>query len=222
MEATHYDFKATRAKLMPDTKSYNRILFTSSRKRSATLSKKDGVDWLYTFGNVIKILESCSKICNNDGKEVPLTEEIKEGLLKDVAIANSRALRTLGVARKRLEVGDHLEGVKDEVHAVEESGLTFYGYLGLRDQLRDRVQEAVEVLTKKAGVIVRMITGDNYDTAVAIARECGILDNVSITSIHKDVAIMAGHEFYDRVGGKALYAGSVKKRNKSCKEIVKL
>jgi len=207
MEACQYDFKAIRAKLMPDTKSYNRILFTSSRKRSTTLLKKDGVDWLYTFGNVIKILEACSKICDKNGEEVPLTEEIKEELLKDIAIANSRALRTLGVAKKKLESGefgeDHLEGVKDEIHAVEESGLTFCGYLGLRDQLRDRVQEAVEILTKKAGVTVRMVTGDNYDTAVAIAKECGILDNISISSMHKNAA-MTGHEFHDRVGGKVL------------------
>lgn len=207
MEASHYDYRAVRTRLMPDSKSYNRILFTSSRKRSATLLKKDGDDWLYTFGNVMKILESCSKIISKDGEEVPLTEEIKEALLKDVATANSRALRTLGVARKKLAPGefgdDHLEGIKDEVHSVEEEGLTFYGYLGLRDQLRDRVLEAVSILTKKAGVTVRMVTGDNYDTAVAIAKECGILDNIPISSMHKDVA-MTGHEFYDRVGGKAL------------------
>lgn len=207
MEAAHYDYRAVRNRLMPDTKSYNRILFTSSRKRSATLLKKDGVDWLYTFGNVIKILECCSKICDKNGEEVPLTEEIKELLQKDIATANSRALRTLGMARKKLgaeEFGeDHLEGVKDEVHAVEESGLTFYGYLGLRDQLRDKVLDAVNILTKKAGVTVRMVTGDNYDTAVAIAKECGILENIPITAMHKDVA-MTGHDFYDRVGGKVL------------------
>lgn len=204
LEASQYDYNGIRKRLMPDSHSYDRILFTSSRKKSSTLLKKDGTDWLYTFGNVMKILESCSKVFNREGKEVALTEDIKRDLLDDITKANTRALRTLGVALKRLAPGecgeDHLDTIKDETYAVEEGGLTFIGYLGLRDQLRDRVLEAVTILTKKAGVTVRMVTGDNYETAVAIAKECGIIDQ-SATGTEKDVA-MTGFDFYERVGGK--------------------
>ena len=61
--------------------------------------------------------------------------------------------------------------------------------------------EAVTILTKKAGVTVRMVTGDNFETAVAIAKECGIIDT-SVTVLEKDMA-MTGIDFYERVGGKA-------------------
>ena len=92
---------------MPDANSYKRIVFTSLRKKSATLLKKDRTDWLYTFGNVMKILESCSKIYNREGKEVPLTQEIKDKLLADISAANVRTLRTLGVARNSLRPGQY-------------------------------------------------------------------------------------------------------------------
>lgn len=206
LETCHYDYNEVRRKLMPDSKSYDRILFTSSRKKSATLLKKNGTDWLYTFGNVMKILDACSKVIDKDGNEVPLSETIKKSLTNDITTANTRALRTLGVARKRLAPGecgdDHLNTLQGEIYEVEEGGLTFVGYLGLRDQLRDRVLEAVTILTKKAGVTVRMVTGDNYETAVAIAKECGIIDQ-NVSSSEKDVA-MTGFDFYERVGGKTL------------------
>ena len=203
LKASEYDYNQVRAKLMADSNSYDRILFTSLRKKSSTLLKKNGTDWLYTFGNVIKILESCSKIYSKNGEEIPLTPEILENLKQDISKANVRALRTLGVARKQLKPGefgeDHLE-CKGEVYAVEEQGLTFFGYLGLRDQLRERVMDAVTILTKKAGVTVRMVTGDNYETAVAIAKECGIID-LNTEVANNDIA-MTGIDFYERVGGK--------------------
>eukprot|EP01022_Parablepharisma_sp_SALTPOND_P018450 TRINITY_DN3012_c5_g1_i1.p1 TRINITY_DN3012_c5_g1~~TRINITY_DN3012_c5_g1_i1.p1 ORF type:complete len:700 (+),score=94.00 TRINITY_DN3012_c5_g1_i1:5267-7366(+) len=207
LEKCKYDYKAIRTKLMPDTKSYERILFTSARKKSATILKKDGTDWLYTFGNVIKILEACSKVYIREGEEVPLTPELREKLGRDISAANVRALRTLGVARKELAPGEgganHLETIKEEVYKVEESGLTFVGYLGLRDQLRDRVVEAVDILSHKSGVSIRMVTGDNYETAIAIAKECGIIDRNAPMPIDPDMA-MTGITFYERVGGKVL------------------
>jgi len=206
LEVCHYDYNKVRRKLMPNSKSYDRILFTSFRKKSATLLKKNGTDWLYTFGNVIKILEACSKILDRNGNEVLITESIKEDLINDIKIANTRALRTLGMARKRLAPGecgdDHLNTIRHEVYEVEEEGLTFVGYLGLRDQLREGVQDAVSILTKKAGITVRMVTGDNYETAIAIAKECGIIDP-STTISEKNMA-MTGFDFYERVGGKTL------------------
>jgi hypothetical protein len=53
-------------------------------------------------------------------------------------------------------------------------GLTFYGVIGIKDPLRPDVKEAVEQC-HRAGIIVRMVTGDNSTTAAAIAKECGIL-----------------------------------------------
>lgn len=63
------------------------------------------------------------------------------------------------------------------------------------DVLRDGVGEAVQVC-KNAGVNVKMITGDNKLTAVAIARNCRILDNIDV-----DEAVLEGREFMEIIEG---------------------
>ncbi len=198
--------EAVTAPLIDGRKAYKQLTFTSTRKRSATLLKKGDQDMLFTFGNVIKILECCTHIYIN-GQEVPLTPEIDGSLRECIKKANGRTLRTLGIARKKLAPGEGwdygLETNKDDVHEVEQKGLTFIGYIGLRDTLRPGVKEAVDILTHRSGITVRMVTGDNFDTAVAIAKECGILNPDSPEVLDKDVA-MAGIDFYERVGGKTL------------------
>ena len=57
---------------------------------------------------------------------------------------------------------------------VLENGVTFLGLVGIEDPLRETVPPAI-VTCNKAGVDVRMITGDNIDTAIAISKQCGIL-----------------------------------------------
>jgi magnesium-transporting ATPase (P-type) len=59
-----------------------------------------------------------------------------------------------------------------------EQGLTFYGVLGIKDPLRPDVKQAVADC-HRAGINVRMVTGDNVTTARAIARECGIIKSDS-------------------------------------------
>lgn len=77
---------------------------------------------------------------------------------------------------------------------VELNGLVCLGILGIRDIIRPEVPDAVKVC-QKAGIKVRMVTGDNKVTALAIAKECQI-----ISRDHKD-SVMEGPEFYRRVGG---------------------
>ena len=164
--------------------------------------KKDGQDWLFTFGNVERILNSSSTIYVEDEAQhgVEMTNELYEEISSIVSTANHKSLRTLGIARKRLfpnEVEEHLEGGGDEVYPVEQSGLTFLGIVALKDPLRKDVKEAVRVM-RGAGITVRMVTGDTRDTAVAIARECGILHDHRVTN-----AVALGDEFYKAVGGLA-------------------
>lgn len=69
--------------------------------------------------------------------------------------------------------------------------------VGIRDTIRKEVPDAV-LKCKKAGITVRMVTGDNKMTALAIAKECFIID--SITNIEPD-SVMEGKDFWDRMGG---------------------
>ena len=123
---------------------------------------------------------------------------------------SNRALRVLGFAYKKIDpdagsitktltmalmtiVLLDLES-KDQynVHNIEKSGLVFCAFVGIRDPLRDGVEDTVRKC-KDAGIKVRMITGDNKITAREIARECGILDSKSL--------IMEGEEFMNAIGG---------------------
>lgn len=71
--------------------------------------------------------------------------------------------------------------------------------VGIKDPLRDEIPHAVEQC-KKAGVRVRMITGDNAETAKAIAKEAGILEE-SWQPSQGDLSVMTGAEFRVYVGG---------------------
>lgn len=66
-----------------------------------------------------------------------------------------------------------------DVFDIEKSDLTFIGVFGIMDVLREGVETAVKVCLS-AGVRVRMVTGDNINTAVAIGRNCGIITDDDI------------------------------------------
>ena len=83
--------------------------------------------------------------------------------LDGVMALASRAMRTLAFAHREITGGDE-----------SETGLVWDGYVGIRDQLRDHIGDSVAAC-QRAGIRVRMVTGDNPETARAIAQEAGIL-----------------------------------------------
>jgi len=87
---------------------------------------------------------------------------------------------------------------KDGVlHEIEMTGFTLIAIVGIRDIIRKEVPDAVAVC-QKAGIMVRMVTGDNKITAMAIAKECNIIN--ANTGIDND-SVMEGPDFYERMGG---------------------
>jgi Ca2+ transporting ATPase len=80
---------------------------------------------------------------------------------------------------------------------IEESDFTLICIAGIKDIIREEVPDAVKQCNR-AGVRVRMVTGDNKITAIAIAKECGIMDE---GDENEDFVCMEGPEFYNYVGG---------------------
>ena len=106
-----------------------------------------------------------------NGKAVNLTKTEREQILKTNEELANQALRVLAIAYKDLPT------VKTEHDAEElESDLIFIGLAGMIDPPRDEAKGAIE-LCRKAGIKTVMITGDHKLTAVAIAKELGIMDD---------------------------------------------
>ncbi len=190
-----------------------RFQFTSRRKRMSTiLTKVEDNEFGYDKRLHIKgaaeiVLASCSHYLNDKGERVSLTPEIKEHIIKNVIEEYAKgALRTICMAYKDLKPEEgglgHDDDSEDGVSKVVENFLTCICILGIRDIIRPEVPEAVEKC-QNAGIRVRMVTGDNKVTALAIAKECNIITE------QKDDSVMEGTEFYERVGG--LYCSTCNK-----------
>jgi len=160
--------------------------FTSDRKRmSCIVHRDDGTFYLYVKGGSEQILPLCKNEIQADGTEAPISDErrtVIEGNIKSFA---NEANRTIGIAYAKLDVTSLPEDEPD-------TPLTWLSVVGIQDPLRPEVVEAVRKC-QHAGVVVRMCTGDNIDTAIAISKQCGIYNRA-----RGDIAL-TGKEFRNMV-----------------------
>lgn len=143
--------------------------FHSSTRRMTTVHRKsDGQHFAALKGAPAVVLDACSNYRNAAGNEVPL-EKIAFAEFRSVneRMAND-ALRVLGLAVKHLDT--RAKSYSDE---ALESGYTFLGFVGMIDPPRPGVAEAI-LRAKIAGIRTVMLTGDQLNTGIAIARELGL------------------------------------------------
>jgi Ca2+-transporting ATPase len=142
--------------------------FNSVKKKMAVLvSLPDGKHRWYTKGASEIIVQMCDMMIDGDGNSVPLSEAQRKNVLGTINSFASDALRTLCLAYKE---GDDFSDDTDS----PTGGFTLISIFGIKDPVRPGVKDAVKACMS-AGIIVRMVTGDNINTAKAIAKECGIL-----------------------------------------------
>lgn len=155
--------------------------FTSNTKRMTTVIEKNNEYVLLSKGAPEVLLELCSYVQKSDGI-VPITNEIKNEILAEIEKLQVKSMRTLGFAYKEIylscEESEAALTVESEDIDIEseEKNLVFGGFVGIRDPLRHDVIESVYI-ANKAGVSVKMLTGDNINTARAIGEELGLLKN---------------------------------------------
>eukprot|EP01111_Echinosteliopsis_oligospora_P005677 TRINITY_DN191_c0_g1_i4.p1 TRINITY_DN191_c0_g1~~TRINITY_DN191_c0_g1_i4.p1 ORF type:complete len:737 (-),score=213.28 TRINITY_DN191_c0_g1_i4:677-2887(-) len=150
--------------------------FSSEKKMMSTVVRLNGDKGkfrVYCKGASEMVLETSSSLLNKDGQTSELDENTKKELTDKIEEYASAGLRTIGLAYKDIESEANWE---EEDSVV--SDLVFIGIAGIKDPLRKEVPDAVKKC-KEAGIIVRMITGDNLLTAKHIAKECGILTEPS-------------------------------------------
>ncbi|HIE17934.1 MAG TPA: HAD family hydrolase, partial [Dehalococcoidia bacterium] len=154
------------------------VPFSSETKRMITVHQTPQDNIAYSKGAPEVILGSCSYLYKN-GQESELTCEERKEILSVAQEMAANALRVLGVAYKRLP---QAKGVSTEV----EQNMVFVGLVGMIDPPREEVKNAVR-LCDQAGIKSVMITGDHKLTAVAIAKELGLLkEGVAFTGAEID------------------------------------
>ncbi|KAF2588128.1 hypothetical protein F2Q70_00041400 [Brassica cretica] len=144
--------------------------FNSTKKRMGVVIElpEGGRVRAHTKGASEIVLAACQNVINSSGEAVPLDEESIKYLNVTINEFANEALRTLCLAYMDIENGFSAD------EGIPASGFTCIGIVGIKDPVRPGVRESVE-LCRRAGIMVRMVTGDNINTAKAIARECGIL-----------------------------------------------
>jgi Ca2+-transporting ATPase len=143
--------------------------FHASTKRMTTLHRKlDGQHFAALKGAPAVVLDACSNYRDAAGKTIPFDDDAFARFIAANEQMANRALRVLALAIKHFET--------DTEHLSEkalESGYTFVGLVGMIDPPRPGVAEAIQ-RAKTAGIRTVMLTGDQLNTGIAIARELGL------------------------------------------------
>ena len=175
------------------------IPFDSERKLMSTVNNTNQGLFVYTKGGVDEILSKCSKIYL-DNQEMALSAE-NINYIKQVNEEMAKgALRVLAMAYKRVDKVP----TRNEMNNLE-SELVYIGMVGMIDPARPEAKEAVEKC-KTAGIKPVMITGDHKVTAMAIAKDIGILENESEAITGSELEKMPQEELEKNVKNYSVYA----------------
>ena len=155
--------------------------FDSSRKMMSTVHDLGGSFVQYTKGAPDEILKCCTHYYA-DGAAVPMTDAKRAEILAANKAMADKALRVLAAGKR-----DWAEKPADNTPEYLEQALCFVGLTGMIDPVRPEVKAAI-AQCRSAGIRPVMITGDHKDTAVAIAKELGIItdDSQAITGAELD------------------------------------
>ena len=175
-EAALVNFGAANGQIKPELENEQpRVAeapFDSMRKMMSTVHKCGDSYIQYTKGAPDEVLKCCTSYLDS-GEVLPLTDEKRQEILSVNHAMADRALRVLAAAERRWDALP-----EDCSPANLEHELCFIGLTGMIDPVRPEVKAAIDEC-RRAGIRPIMITGDHKDTAVAIARELGIIDNAS-------------------------------------------
>uniref|UniRef100_A0A383WGV1 Calcium-transporting ATPase n=1 Tax=Tetradesmus obliquus TaxID=3088 RepID=A0A383WGV1_TETOB len=173
--------------------------FTSAKKMASVLLRtspdsllllnKGAAEWVLAKCSSIAVTDSSGKMSSQ-----PLDDASRAQLMDTVVGMASRGLRCICLASRELPAEDAARAVNFfEDSANLDVNMTALAVVGIKDPVRAEVPAAVATC-QKAGIVVRMVTGDNIHTARHIARECGILSQDGIALEGPDFRNMPIHD----------------------------
>uniref|UniRef100_A0A8C1NC83 Calcium-transporting ATPase n=1 Tax=Cyprinus carpio TaxID=7962 RepID=A0A8C1NC83_CYPCA len=185
------DYQAIRNEY-PEEKIYKVYTFNSVRKSMSTVLKnRDGSYRMFSKGASEILLRKCCQVLTANGEAKVFRPIDRDDMVKKVIEAMaSEGLRTICLAYRDFPVSDGEPDWDNEADIL--TGLTCICVVGIEDPVRPEVPDAIQKC-QQAGITVRMVTGDNINTARAIATKCGILH------IGDDFLCIEGKEFNRRI-----------------------
>ena len=202
-EAALVNFGAANGQIKPELeKTQPRAAeapFDSMRKMMSTVHKCGDSYIQYTKGAPDEVLKCCTDYLDN-GEVLPLTEEKRREILSVNHAMADRALRVLAAAERRWDALP-----EDCSPGNLEQELCFIGLTGMIDPVRPEVKSAIDEC-RRAGIRPIMITGDHKDTAVAIARELGIINDASQAIEGRELNRLSDNELDEVIDKYSVYA----------------
>ena len=172
--------------------------FDSSRKMMSTVHKTENGFVQYTKGAPDVVLALCTT-AYLDGKMVPMTDEIRQAIVDSNKAMADKALRVLCAAMRTYK-----EQPSNEAEELEQE-LCYIGLAGMIDPVRPEVVDAIKEC-KMAGIRPIMITGDHKDTAVAIAKQLGIIDENHRAITGMELNALSDEELDEQIENYSVYA----------------
>ncbi|KAG0463127.1 hypothetical protein HPP92_021603 [Vanilla planifolia] len=149
--------------------------FNSEKKRGGVAINVEGSEvHIHWKGAAEIVLASCTRWLDSNGQTQDMTPRQMDVFRKSIEEMAAVSLRCVALAFRFYEMESIPGADERDSWALPENDLILLGIVGIKDPCRPGVKDAVELCTN-AGVKVRMVTGDNLQTAKAIALECGIL-----------------------------------------------
>lgn len=173
--------------------------FDSMRKMMSTVHTAGDGFIQYTKGAPDEVLRRCTHYEEN-GQWLPLTEEKQQEILAANKTMADKALRVLAAAARRWPTRP-----ADNTPEFLEQELCFLGLVGMIDPVRPEVKQAIEECGL-AGIRPIMITGDHKDTAVAIAKELGIIIDSNEALTGADLNPMTDEQLENAIDHYSVYA----------------
>ncbi|PUZ48775.1 hypothetical protein GQ55_7G273800 [Panicum hallii var. hallii] len=168
-----------------ETRSKSSILhvfpFNSEKKRGGVAVHLGGPEvHIHWKGAAEIMLDSCTSWLDTDGSKHSMTPEKVAEFKKFIEDMATASLRCVAFAYRTYEMDDVPNEDQRDEWQLPEDNLIMLGIVGIKDPCRPGVRDSVR-LCQAAGIKVRMVTGDNLQTARAIALECGILDDPNVS-----------------------------------------
>nr|XP_060619157.1 plasma membrane calcium-transporting ATPase 3 isoform X4 [Anolis sagrei ordinatus] len=184
------DYQPVREQI-PEEKLYKVYTFNSVRKSMSTvICMPDGGYRLFSKGASEIILKKCTNILNSNGELRAFRPRDRDEMIKKVIEPMAcDGLRTICVAYRDFSAGKEPDWDNENDIVID---LTCIAVVGIEDPVRPEVPEAIRKC-QRAGITVRMVTGDNINTARAIAAKCGIIQP------GEDFLCLEGKEFNRRI-----------------------